>query len=76
VNRSERRRLERKGVDVPKPATREDARRLIDEAFTDHISWVAARVLLERVTADVAWSQLTPELRASIITFLERHPTP
>ena len=76
MNRSERRRLERKGVDVPKPATPADARRFIDQSFTDRISWIAARLLLERVTADVAWSQLQPELRASILTFLERHPKP
>ena len=76
MNRSERRRLERKGVDVPKPATPADAKRFIDEAFIDRISWVAARVLLERVAGDVAWSQLHPELRASIATFLERHPKP
>lgn len=76
MNRSERRRLERKGVDVPKPATPADAKRFIDQSFTDRISWTAARVLLGRVTADVAWSQLQPELRQSITTFLERHPRP
>lgn len=74
MNRSERRRLERKGVDVPKPATPADAKRFIDQSFSDRISWTAARVILDRVTADVAWSQLQPELRQSITTFLERHP--
>ena len=47
-----------------------------ERRFTDRISWIAARLLLERVTADVAWSQLQPELRASIATFFERHPKP
>jgi hypothetical protein len=76
MNRSERRRRERAGETVPKPATPADAKRFIDDAFTDRISWTAARVLLERVSNDVAWSELQPELRASIATFLERHPKP
>jgi hypothetical protein len=74
VNRSERRRRERAGEVVPKPATPADAKRLIDDAFRDRISWTAARILLERVTNDVAWSQLDDGLRAAIARFLERHP--
>jgi hypothetical protein len=76
MNRQQRRAASRQGP-TPKPAaTVEDAKRLIDEAFTDRISWTAARVLLVRVTNDVGWHVLAPDLRASIATFLERHPEP
>lgn len=76
VNRQQRRQSERDGA-RPKPAaTPEDAKRFIDEAFGNRISWVAARTILVRVTDDVAWSQLDPALRESITTFLARHPAP
>jgi hypothetical protein len=58
------------------PATPEDAKRFIDEAFADRIAWTAARVILVRVTNDAFWGHLDPELRQSIATFLERHPEP
>jgi len=76
MNRQQRREAERAGQTPAKPATPEDAKRFIDEAFQDRISWTAARVILERVTNDVAWGQLNPELRQSIAVFLERHPAP
>lgn len=58
---------------APKP-TKEAAEAFVGQAFKDRIGWLAARVLLVRVTNDVAWGQLNPELRESIGIFLERHP--
>lgn len=70
MNRQERRSAEREGA-RPKPkATQADAKRFIDEAFADRISWVAARVLLELVVAEGA----TPDVLARIGRFLEAHP--
>lgn len=57
-------------------ATPEDAKRLIDQAFTDRISWTAARVLLERVRDDPSWHRIDPELTRAVDRFLERHPDP
>lgn len=57
-------------------ATREDGRRFIDQAFTDRISWTAARVLLVRVTNDPTVNALRPELRSAIERFLRDHPAP
>lgn len=74
MNRAERRKLEREGKIAPQPATPADARRFIDDTFKDRISWTAARVLLERVTNDLAWGDLDDGLRDSIVVFLERHP--
>jgi hypothetical protein len=76
VNRDERRRPTRAGHTPAKPATKEDAKRFIDESFRDRISWTAARVLLERVAVDPEYSNLDAELRGSIERFLERHPAP
>lgn len=77
MNRQERRQAARRGAPAPaRPATQADAKRLIDQAFEDRISWVAARVLLERVLADPASPGLDEHLRASIAIFLERHPEP
>lgn len=76
MNRAQRRAAER-AAQAPRPAvTPDDAKRLIDEAFEDRISWVAARVLLVRISNDVGWRYLDPELRAAIATFLKRHPEP
>jgi hypothetical protein len=74
VNRDERRRLTRAGHTPAKPATKDDAKRFIDESFRDRIAWTAARVILERVTADPEYSKLDDELRGSVERFLERHP--
>lgn len=76
MNRQQRRHPDAPGHGSQPAATPEDAKRLIDEAFTDRISWVAARTILVRLTNDHAWGQLDPELRTSIATFLERHPEP
>jgi len=76
MNRAQRRAAERAAQAPSPPATADDAKRFIDEAFQDRISWTAARVILVRVTNDVAWGQLEAGLRASIVTFLERHPEP
>lgn len=76
MNRAERRALERQGQTPPARATAEDAKRLIDEAFEDRISWTAARVILTRVQGDPAFGELNPQLQGSIRIFLERHPEP
>lgn len=70
VNRAERRRLERQGHTVEQPATRRDAERFVEQAFQDRISWIAARVLLERVRAEGP----TIEVNAAIDRFLATHP--
>lgn len=57
-------------------ATREDGRRFVDQAFTDRISWVAARVLLVRVLGDPTVNGLRPDLRSAIERFLRDHPAP
>ncbi len=73
MNRQQRRQAQR--ADPPgtrQPATPRDAKRFIDQAFVDRISWTAARVLLRRVRDEGA----TPEVLAAIDRFLERHPEP
>ena len=78
-NRAERR-AQAKAAGVkptPRPQwTREQTERFLAEAFTNRISWVAARILLERVTNDLAWGQLDGALRLAIVRFLESHPKP
>lgn len=76
MNRAQRRAAERAGDKPRAPATADDAKRFIDQAFTDRISWTAARVILERVTSDAAYGQLDADLQRAIATFLERHPAP
>jgi hypothetical protein len=75
VNRHERRAAERASGVKRQPATAADAKRFIDEAFSDRISWTAARVILVRVTEDRAYGSLDEGTRGSIERFLERHPT-
>ena len=57
----------------------ERAREFIAQTFTDRISWVAARVLLERAAVGLEGS-LGGEEHVKLIhdvqTFLERHPAP
>jgi hypothetical protein len=76
MNRQQRRQAAKAGPQPKPPATPEDAKRFIDEAFTDRISWTAARALLVRITNDAGWRYLDPELKVAIATFLERHPEP
>ena len=52
------------------------AKRFVEQSFTDRISWVAARVLLGRVTDDPAYGRLAPDVRDAIERFMERHPKP
>ena len=70
MNRQERRQADRDAARPNPKATQADAKRFIDEAFTDRISWVAARVLLELVVTEGA----TPDVLAKIGRFLEAHP--
>jgi hypothetical protein len=58
-----------------------NARAFIEAAFSDRVSWVAARVLLERVrtemangASDPAHPMISIDLGIAIDTFLERHP--
>lgn len=59
------------------------ARKLIEATFTDRISWVAARTLLQRVVTEIDNSAGDPKQRSvsldldiAIRRFLERHPAP
>lgn len=60
----------------PKKATRADAEKFIEQAFTDRISWTAAHVLLTRVTEDPEYEKLDADLRGGIERFLEGHTKP
>lgn len=53
---------------------REAGQRFIEAAFVDAISWKASRVILVRLTNDPAFPALEPDLQASVIRFLARHP--
>jgi hypothetical protein len=50
------------------------AKRFMDDALTDRISWNAARTLLEQLRSDPGYPGLDAELRAAIERLLARTP--
>jgi hypothetical protein len=46
----------------------------MDQAFSDRISWTAARVILVRIVNDPHYPMLDEGVRGSIERFIARHP--
>jgi hypothetical protein len=59
-----------------KLSTKRDAKRFINEAFKDRISWVACRLILVGVTNDEGYMALDEDTRTRIERFLKAHPAP
>lgn len=56
--------------------TRKQTEKFLGETFTDRISWTAARIILEGITADDGYVHLGSATQARIERFLASHPAP